>query len=55
MADGLGVVQHHDGITGTEAEYVQEDYKYLMRKKSTATKKVYQKYVKEVLRETTGI
>lgn len=55
MADILSVVNHHDAITGTEVEYVQEDYKYMMLKQARQGRKVYQKYVKKALQEATGI
>ena len=55
MGDALGIAQHHDGITGTSAEFVRDDYEYMILKKSREGKKVYEQYVEEVLRETTGI
>lgn len=39
--DILAVVQHHDGITGTEAEYVTMDYSTNLAKAFTKSKKLY--------------
>ena len=53
--DALAVVQHHDGITGTEAQYVAMDYQWRLFKRQQNSLPPYQKWIKERMKAETGI
>jgi len=43
LLDAMGVYQHHDAITGTDAQFVADDYAYRLQK---AMDKSYGEYKK---------
>ena len=53
--DWLAVYNHHDGITGTAASYVDMDYKTNLVKAFKPSEDAYRNYMYQSLRDETGI
>lgn len=53
--DQLAVYNHHDGITGTAASYVDMDYKTNMVRAFKPIEDAYRYYMYQSLRDETGI
>lgn len=53
--DAMGVLQHHDAITGTEKQHVADDYTKTISKAKANSNKVYANLLKDRLRSETGI
>ena len=53
--DQLAVLQHHDAIAGTEAQYVELDYSTNLARAFAGSEGTYKKHVVDTLREEAGI
>jgi hypothetical protein len=51
----MGVVQHHDAVTGTAKQYVSNDYSYNLYKAEENSKSIYKKYLQDVVKKQYGI
>ena len=51
MLDIMGVMQHHDAITGTSKQAVQNDYQRSMSKAFNKTNKIYSKFINKLADE----
>jgi alpha-mannosidase len=49
MLDALGVSMHHDAITGTDKQYVANDYTTRLQKSVDISRKVYKKELSDLL------
>lgn len=54
LLDALGISQHHDVITGTEKQYVANDYSYRLQKGVDESKKIYSKEISDILKKKYG-
>jgi len=45
LLDQMGVVQHHDAVTGTAKQYVSNDYSFNLYKAEENSKSIYKKYL----------
>ena len=52
--DTLGVLQHHDAVTGTEKQHVADDYMRMANEATTKTNSVYSMYLAEEVLRLTG-
>lgn len=52
--DALAVSQHHDAITGTEAQYVAMDYQWRLDKRQQASAGPYKKWIADKMIKDTG-
>ena len=52
--DIIGIMQHHDAVTGTAQQHVSNDYKLRMANSIASNKPVYSKLVQDQLFEMTG-
>ena len=55
MSDILGVVMHHDAITGTERHYVNDDYNLRLNNAERETRDLYLAILRDYIYKTTGI
>lgn len=55
MMDALGVYQHHDAITGTDQQFVANDYTYRLQKATDINNNLYQQFLRSELEKQTGI
>ncbi len=53
--DALAVIQHHDGITGTEQQYVAMDYQWRLYKRQEASAGPYKKWLSDKMGKETGV
>lgn len=53
--DWLSILQHHDGVTGTAAAYVDMDYKTNLVRSFKTSEADYRNYAYQSLRDETGI
>jgi hypothetical protein len=53
--DILSVVQHHDGITGTSAEFVVMDYSTSLARAFDKSSKAYQQQILTQLHRQSGV
>lgn len=44
MKDAMGIMQHHDAVTGTEKQHVAEDYALLLHKGVVECQKIQTAY-----------
>ena len=44
MKDAMGIMQHHDAVTGTEKQHVAEDYALLLHKGVLECQKIQNAY-----------
>ena len=51
----MGILQHHDAITGTEKQFVADDYTMMISKAKAKSNIVYSKLLKDRLKAETGI
>lgn len=55
MFDNMGLYQHHDAVTGTDAQFVAADYTFRLNKAISKNNKQYKKVLQEELTRQTGI
>jgi hypothetical protein len=55
LLDQMGVVQHHDAVTGTAKQYVSNDYSFNLYKAEENSKSIYKKYLQDVVKKQYGI
>jgi len=55
MLDSMGVFQHHDAITGSDAQFVAEDYVFKLQKSMDINNKVYKSIISDNMKKETGI
>lgn len=53
--DELALYQHHDGISGTESQYVEMDYNTNLVQAFKNSESPYKKYILQALHDETGI
>lgn len=53
--DAMGVLQHHDAITGTEKQHVADDYTRIISKAKDSSSKVYSKLIRDRMLAETGV
>jgi lysosomal alpha-mannosidase len=53
--DVMGVLQHHDAITGTEQQHVADDYTMTLAHSQFKSNKVYSQLLKEKMKQITGL
>ena len=51
----MGVLQHHDAITGTEKQFVADDYTRIVSKAKETSDKVYSSLLKDRMKAETGV
>ena len=51
----MGVVQHHDAISGTAKQYVTFDYQYNLAKAFDSGKILYAKELQRIIKKQTGL
>ena len=51
----MGVLQHHDAITGTEQQHVADDYTMTLAHSQFKSNKVYSQLLKEKMKQITGL
>ena len=55
MLDAMGVFQHHDAITGTDAQFVADDYIFSLASVIDFSNKQYKKILAIILKKNSGI
>lgn len=55
LLDSLGVVQHHDAVSGTSKQYVSDDYSYRLQESIDKSLPVYKHEINQVLKQKYGI
>jgi len=55
MLDAMSILQHHDAITGSDAQFVADDYAFTLQSAMESSNKQYKKILIESLRKNTGI
>lgn len=54
LLDTIGIVQHHDAVTGTAKQAVSNDYKLRISNSIASNRPVYGELVSEKLHKMTG-
>jgi len=54
MLDVMGVLQHHDAVSGTERQLVADDYNWRLSKAVEANSFQYAKVIDELIQQDTG-
>lgn len=54
MLDAMGLYQHHDAVTGTDAEFVAKDYSFQLSKAQGVNKKEYSALIAAEIERLTG-
>lgn len=54
MLDAMGLYQHHDAVTGTDAEFVAKDYSFQLSKAQGVNNKQYGALVASEIERLTG-
>ena len=49
MMDAMGLLQHHDAITGTDAQYVAYDYNYRLQTAMDQSNALYEELLRDGL------
>jgi len=55
MFDSMGLFQHHDAITGTDAHFVDADYQYRLLRSTEKSNVEYQKQLLSEFTRQTGL
>jgi hypothetical protein len=55
MMDAMGVLQHHDSVTGTAKQYVADDYTHRLFKAKQYNSEQYGKMINRLSYRTTGL
>ena len=55
FTDQLGIMTHHDAVTGTADKVTVEDYSARLHNIITKDRKVYSKYIGKQIKDLTGI
>lgn len=53
--DVMGLFQHHDAVSGTEAQHVANDYSYRMMRAMTNSNALYTRLLEEEMLQQTGV
>ena len=51
----MSILQHHDAITGSDAQFVADDYAFTLQSAMESSNKQYKKILIESLKKNTGI
>ena len=54
MNDALGLMQHHDAISGTDSQFVASDYQFRLEKSMQTAEAPYQKLIQSEFERITG-
>ena len=54
MLDAMGVLQHHDAVSGTERQLVSEDYQDILNNAHFQNSKYHTKVMKDIINKDAG-